>query len=127
MEKEIIHCKKAPQPIGAYSLVVKRGDTLYSSGQIALDSTGTELVASDVRGQSRKIMENIALILADCQSSFDKIMKVTIYLRDMADFKEVNEVYSSYFQGDYPARSTVEVSGLPKNALVEIDFIAYCS
>ncbi len=125
--KQVIQCDKAPQAIGSYSQLVKAENMIYSSGQIALDPETGKLVGSLVREQSQRVMKNIAILLQECQLNFSDVVKVTIYLKNMADFKSVNDVYQSYFCGNYPARSTVEVSALPKGALVEIDFIACCS
>lgn len=126
MEKEVVRSKKAPQAIGAYSQVIKLDKMLYSSGQIALDASTNTLVEGEIEAQTKKVMDNIAHLLEESHSSFGHVVKMTLYLTNMNDFKEVNGVYQSYFSESYPARSTLEVARLPMNALIEIDFIAYC-
>ena len=127
MEKEIIGCNQTAKAIGAYSQLVKIGNMLYSSGQIALDPSSGKLVGDDIDAQTNRVMKSIGLMLAQAGSDFSKLIKVTVYLRNMNDFVKFNERYQSYFGKKYPARSTVELSNLPKQALLEIDFIAYCS
>ncbi len=127
MKKKIIQSDQAPAPIGPYSQAVIAGNMLYVSGQIALHPVTGELVMSNLEAETRQVMENIRAILAQASVSFDAIVKSSIFLSDMAHFTRVNEVYSSFFTGNYPARETVQVAGLPKNVNVEISVIAFLS
>jgi len=125
MKKKIIQSDQAPSPIGPYSQAVIAGNMLYVSGQIALHPVSGELVMSNLEAETRQVMENIRAILAQASVSFDAIVKSSIFLSDMAHFTRVNEVYASFFTGNYPARETVQVAGLPKNVNVEISVIAF--
>ena len=125
MKKKIIQSDQAPAPIGPYSQAVIAGNTMYVSGQIALHPVSGELVMSNLEAETRQVMENIRAILAQASVSFDAIVKSSIFLSDMAHFTRVNEVYSSFFTGNYPARETVQVAGLPKNVNVEISVIVF--
>jgi 2-iminobutanoate/2-iminopropanoate deaminase len=127
MKKKIIQSDQAPAPIGPYSQAVIAGNMLYVSGQIALHPVTGELVMSNLEAETRQVMENIRAILAQASISFDAIVKSSIFLSDMAHFTRVNEVYSSFFTGNYPARETIQVAGLPKNVNVEISVIAFLS
>jgi 2-iminobutanoate/2-iminopropanoate deaminase len=127
MKKKIIQSDQAPSPIGPYSQAVIAGNMLYVSGQIALHPVTGELVMSNLEAETRQVMENIRAILAQASVSFDAIVKSSIFLSDMAHFTRVNEVYASFFTGNYPARETVQVAGLPKNVNVEISVIAFLS
>ena len=127
MKKKIIQSDQAPAPIGPYSQAVLAGNMLYVSGQIALHPVSGELVMSNLETETRQVMENIRAILAQASVSFDAIVKSSIFLSDMAHFTRVNEVYASFFTGNYPARETVQVAGLPKNVNVEISVIAFLS
>jgi 2-iminobutanoate/2-iminopropanoate deaminase len=122
--KRIVATEKAPKAIGPYSQAVKAGGFLFLSGQIPLDPETGELVAGDIRVQTARVMENIGAVLAEAGRGFDSIVKTTIFLTDLANFAAVNEVYGSRFAADSPARSTVEVKGLPRGALVEIEVVA---
>lgn len=122
--KDVVYSENAPKPIGPYSQAVQVGNMLFCSGQVALDAQTGQVAASDVEGQTRKVMENIAAVLQAGGSAFDQVVKTTIFLKSMGDFPKVNEIYGSYFKADPPARSTVEVSRLPKDVLVEIEVIA---
>lgn len=124
MEKQIINTTKAPAPIGPYSQSVKAGNTLYVSGQIALDPVSGELIKSGIVDETHQVMKNLAAILAEAGMDFSRIVKTTIFLTDMKTFPQVNEVYGSYFSSNFPARETVEVAGLPKGVNVEISVIA---
>ena len=120
-----VHSDSAPKAIGPYSQAISAGGMLFCSGQIPLDpKTGEMVGASDVRAQARQVMENLKAVLAAGGASFANVVKTTIYLKDLADFGAVNEVYGGYFQAAPPARATVQVAGLPRGALVEIDAIA---
>lgn len=125
MTKEIISSDKAPKAIGPYSQAVKYGDVIYCSGQIALDHKTQQMVGVTATEQTDRIMKNLNEVLKAAGSDLSKALKCTIYLKDLDDFAGVNEIYGSFFKKDPPARATVEVSRLPKNALVEIDCIAH--
>lgn len=119
--RETIFTKNAPAPIGPYSQGVRAGNTWYFSGQIAIDPSTGQMVEGGVETQARQVMENIKALLTEAGLDFNKVVKSTIFLKNMDDFPKVNEIYGSYFNKDaYPARETVEVSRLPKDALVEI-------
>lgn len=123
--RETIFTKNAPAPIGPYSQGVRFGNTYYFSGQIALDpQTGAFVSETDVKLQTQQVMKNIQAMLTESGLSFDNVVKTSIFLKSMNDFPLVNEEYAKYFKdGIYPARETVEVSRLPKDALVEISVI----
>lgn len=122
--KKIINTVNAPAPIGPYSQAVMNGDMLFISGQIALIPGTVNLSDADVAAETTQVMKNLAAILTEAGMDFNHVLKTTIFLSDMALFTQVNEVYGSYFTGDYPARETVAVKGLPKNVNVEISMIA---
>jgi 2-iminobutanoate/2-iminopropanoate deaminase len=122
--KKIIRTSNAPAPIGPYNQAVQAGNLLFVSGQIALDSATGNLVTGDIKSEATLVMQNISAILAEAGASFDNIVKTTIFLMDMGQFAQVNEVYGAYFTADAPARETVQVSGLPKGVNVEISVIA---
>ncbi len=122
--KKIITIKNAPAPVGPYSQAIKHGDTLYSSGQIAIDPLTNELVLNSIDEETHQVMKNIAAILEAAQMNWNHVIKCSIFLSDMNNFEIINSVYSSYFEQSYPARETVEVACLPKNVNVEISFIA---
>ena len=124
MSKKIILTEKAPQPIGPYSQAVQAGGFLFCSGQIPLDPHSGLVAAQDIEGQTRQVMENVKAVLQAGGSDFSSVVKTTIFLKSMTDFPKVNEVYAGYFQSAPPARSTVEVSRLPKDVLVEIELVA---
>ena len=122
--KKIIRPAGAPAPVGPYSPAVWAGSTLFCSGQIAIDPTTNAPPSGDVEHQTRVAMTNVGALLAAAGLDFTHVVKATIYLVDMADFAAVNAVYALAFPSDPPARSTVAVAGLPKNARVEIEVIA---
>ncbi len=122
---KIILTNHAPAPIGPYSQAVKAGDFLFCSGQIPLDPKSQALIEGDVSAQAQRVMKNIGAVLEAGGASFSKVVKTTIYLKNMSDFPKVNEVYGAYFKANPPARSTVEVARLPKDVLVEIEVTAY--
>jgi 2-iminobutanoate/2-iminopropanoate deaminase len=126
MNREPIATEHAPRAIGPYSQAVEANGVLFCSGQIALDPAAGKLVGEgDVRAQTERVMKNLGAVLEAGGASFGSVVKTTIYLADMNDFAAVNEVYGSFFEGDSPpARATVQVSRLPKDALVEVDAIA---
>ncbi len=127
MLKEIIKTNNAPAPIGPYSQAVKAGNMLFVSGQIAINPETNQLVNSSISDETHQVMKNIAAVLTEAQLNFSHIVKTTIFLSDMDLFAAVNEVYGSYFSGDYPARETVAVKTLPRNVNVEISVIAAIS
>ena len=122
--KKIINTAKAPAPIGPYNQAILIGKTLYTSGQIAINPTSNELVLDNIEAETKQVMENLEKILHSAGVSFSDVAKSTIFLTNLDDFAEVNEVYGSFFQGDFPARETVQVVRLPRNARVEISMIA---
>ncbi|WP_298301609.1 RidA family protein [Hydrotalea sp.] len=124
MMKQIIKTEKAPAPIGPYNQAVKAGDTIYLSGQIAIHPESGQLVTDNITAETHQVMQNIKAILNASNITFEHVVKTTIFLSDMDLFTAVNEVYGSYFSGDYPARETIAVKGLPKNVHVEISIIA---
>lgn len=124
MEKKIIRTDKAPAPIGPYSQAVMAGNTLYISGQIALDPASGELMLANIPDETHMVMKNLQAILTEAGMDFSNVLKTTIFLSSMKDFAQVNEVYGSYFKENPPARETVEVSVLPKNVNVEISMVA---
>ncbi len=124
MKRKIIQTDKAPSPIGPYSQAVRAGKMLFVSGQIAIDPVTGIIIRDNIESETNQVMLNLAAILDEAGSSFDKIIKTTIFLSDMSLFTQVNEVYGKYFSKDYPARETVAVKGLPKDVNVEISVIA---
>ncbi|HEX9653831.1 MAG TPA: RidA family protein [bacterium] len=125
MNKRVIATKAAPQAIGPYSQAIQAGGFLFVSGQIAIDPATGNVEAGDIRSQTQQVMENIKAILEAGGSSLNAVVKTTIFLKSMADFSTVNEIYGSYFPEHRPARATVEVSSLPKGVAVEIDAVAW--
>lgn len=124
MTKQIINTLKAPAPIGPYNQAVKAGSLLFISGQIALVPGTDNLLLDNITDETHQVMKNLQAILTEAGINFGHIVKTNIYLSDMSLFAAVNEVYGQYFTGDYPARETVAVKGLPKNVNVEISMIA---
>lgn len=124
MEKKIINTKNAPPPIGPYNQAIEVNGTLYIAGQICIDSQTGDLKNKDLQQETHQVMYNIKAILQEAGMSFNNVVKTTIFLIDMNRFSEVNKVYGEYFDGDFPARETVQVSALPKFVNVEISMIA---
>lgn len=124
MSKQIIQTNQAPAPIGPYSQAVKTGDLLFISGQVCIDPSTGNLLNENIAAETVQTMKNLNAILTEAKLSFDHVVKTSIFLSDMNFFAEVNEIYSQYFNRDYPARETVAVKGLPKNVNVEISMIA---
>lgn len=123
--KKIIFTDKAPAPIGPYNQAVLFGNTLYTSGQIALDPITMELVGTDIESETKQVMENLKAVLEAADMTFENVVKTTIFIMDMNDFARINSVYGVYFnEKTAPARETVQVAGLPKNVNVEISMIA---
>jgi reactive intermediate/imine deaminase len=120
-----IHTKNAPSAIGAYSQAVKAGGFMYVSGQIPLAPESMEIVSEDFSLQVKQVLENLKAIIVDSGSKLSDVVKLNVYLKDLADFQSVNDAMSTVFDEPYPARAAVEVSRLPKDVLVEIDAIVY--
>lgn len=124
MKRNIIQTSNAPKPIGPYSQAVEMDNMIFVSGQIAIDPATGDLINSDIKAETKQVMSNLGAILDAAGTDLSRVVKTTIFLSDMNYFGAVNEVYGSYFKGDYPARETVQVAGLPRNANVEISVIA---
>ncbi len=124
MAKKIINTNNAPAPIGPYSQAVMTGNLLFMSGQIALKPGTGELATADIIEETHQVMQNIKAVLAEAGMDFSNVVKTTIFLSDMNLFGQVNEIYGKYFEGDFPARETLAVKGLPKNVNVEISMTA---
>jgi len=124
MAKEIINTSSAPAPIGPYNQAILAGDTLYISGQICIDPTTGNLKNRDIQDETHQVMQNLRNILNEAGMNFNNVVKTTIFITDMNQFSEINEVYGKYFDGNFPARETVQVSALPKFVNVEISMIA---
>ena len=124
MMKQRINTTKAPAPIGPYSQAIKKGDTLYISGQIAIIPESGEMNTGDITSETEQVMKNLNAILSEAGMSFDNVVKTTIFIKNMQQFAQINAVYGKYFSNVPPARETVEVSGLPKYVNVEISCIA---
>jgi 2-iminobutanoate/2-iminopropanoate deaminase len=122
--KEVISTEKAPKAIGPYSQAIKANGLIFSAGQIAFDPATGQIVEGDIARQTARVLENLKAIVEAAGSSIDKAVKATVFLKDMNDFGAMNEVYTRYFPTDPPARSTVEVTRLPRDVRVEIDLIA---
>jgi 2-iminobutanoate/2-iminopropanoate deaminase len=122
--RDVILTDKGPKPIGPYSQAIRTNGFLYVSGQVALDPKTGELTGTDVRQQTERVFENLKGILEAAGSSLHRVVKTTVFLKDMNDFAAMNEVYAKHFTQAPPARSTVQVARLPKDALVEIEVIA---
>lgn len=125
MEKIIIKTDKAPAPIGPYNQAIKAGNMLFVSGQIALDPSNGELLMENIEQETNQVMKNIGALLTEAGAGFEHIVKTTIFLSDMGLFAAVNKIYGEYFSGNFPARETVAVKGLPKNVNVEISVTAF--
>jgi 2-iminobutanoate/2-iminopropanoate deaminase len=124
MEKLIISTSKAPAALGPYSQAVKVGNLLYTSGQLPINAATGEFLNSDIKKATTQSLDNIKVVLEAAGTTLDKVVKTLVFLKDMNDFAEMNEVYSQYFTENPPARSCVQVAKLPKDALIEIEVIA---
>jgi 2-iminobutanoate/2-iminopropanoate deaminase len=124
MKREIVHTDKAPKAIGPYSQAIRTDSMIYTAGQLGLDPATGEFVAGGVEEQTRQSLTNLKNVLEAAGSSMEKVVKTTVFLKDMADFPKMNPVYGEFFAENPPARSTVAVAGLPKGGLVEIEVIA---
>ena len=124
MIRETVSTDKAPKAIGPYEQAIKVGEFVYTAGQIPIDPQTGNLIAGTIAEQTRQVLENLKAVLEAAGSSLDKVIKATVFLKNMADFAALNEVYGEYLGKAKPARSTVAVADLPRGALVEIDLIA---
>ena len=124
MEKQIISTSKAPAALGPYSQAVKVGNVLYTSGSLAINAATGEFINDDIKKATAQSLENLKFILEEAGTSLDKVVKTLVFLKDMNDFADMNEVYAQYFTTNPPARSYVQAAKLPKDALVEIEVIA---
>ncbi|TFB12041.1 RidA family protein [Candidatus Marinimicrobia bacterium MT.SAG.4] len=124
MTKQIVHTTDAPQPVGAYSQAVKTGNLLFVSGQIPIDPDNGELVQGTFKERARQVLNNIKNIVEAAGTDMNNVVKTTVFLTDLSNFAEVNEVYSEFFASDPPARAAVQVSKLPLGADIEIECIA---
>ena len=124
MEKHIISTINAPAAIGPYSQAVKVGNLLYTSGQLAINSATGEFINDDIKRATAQSLDNVSAILKEAGTTLDKVVKTLVFLKDMNDFADMNEVYAQYFNTNPPARSCVQAAKLPKDAIVEIEVIA---
>ena len=122
--KKVISTKNAPQAIGPYSQAILSNNTLYCSGQIAINATTGDLVIDNIANETNQVMRNILAVLKAANMDFNNVVKCSIFMKDMGDYSEINTVYSKYFQESPPAREAIQVSMLPKNVNVEISVIA---
>ena len=122
--KETIHTDTAPKALGPYSQAIKAGEFIFTAGQVGLDPQSGEIVAGGIEAETRQVLNNIKKILEAAGSSLDRVVKTTVYLRDIQDFAAMNGVYATFFPANPPARSTVQVAALPRGVAVEIDTIA---
>jgi 2-iminobutanoate/2-iminopropanoate deaminase len=125
--KRIVKTKAAPKPIGPYSVGVISGRWLFTAGQIGIDPQTGEVVEGGIESETRQALTNIKNILEAGRSTLAEVLKTTVFLRDMADFPQMNQIYAEFFDEDFPARSTVQAAGLPKGAAVEIEALAVIS
>lgn len=126
MEKEIIISKKTPAAIGPYSSALKIGNLVFVSGQLPIDPIVGEIVEGEIEAQAKRSLENLKAVLEPYSIGMENVVKTTIFLKDMNHFSRVNKIYSEYFIDQFPTRSCVEVSRLPKDADIEIEAIAFC-
>ena len=126
MKKEIIISEKVPAAIGPYSPALKIGNLVFASGQLPIDPVIGEIVKGEIEAQARRSLENLKAVLESYSIGMENVVKTTIFLKDMNNFSRVNKIYGEYFTDQFPARSCVEVSRLPKDADIEIEAIAFC-
>ncbi len=124
MERKVVYTEKAPKPVGPYSQAIIAGDFIFTAGQIPIDPKTNQIVQADIKEQTRQVLENLKAVLESAGATFDDVVKVTVYMKDLNEFSAMNEVYSEYFKNSPPARTTVEVSRLPRDVKIEIDLIA---
>ena len=127
MKKEIIISKKVPAAIGPYSPALKIGNLIFASGQLPIDPVVGEIVEGEIEVQAKRSLENLKAVLKSYSIGMENVVKTTIFLKDMNNFSRVNKIYGEYFTDQFPARSCVEVSRLPKDADIEIEAIAFCA
>jgi 2-iminobutanoate/2-iminopropanoate deaminase len=124
VSREVVTSKDAPQPLGPYSQAIKAGGFVFASGQIALDPATGKLIEGDIKAQTERVLKNLSAVLAAAGSSMDRVVRTTVFLKNISDFQAMNEAYGKFFTTVQPARTTVQAAGLPRDALVEIDVIA---
>ena len=124
LEKKVVISDKAPKAIGPYSVAIESGGFVFCAGQTGIDPATGDLVSPDLEAQTHQVLTNLKSVLEAAGTSLDKVVKTTVFLRDMADFPKMNAIYASYFSSNPPARSTIAVAGLPKGGVVEIEAIA---
>ncbi len=124
MDKKVIVSEKAPKAIGPYSVAIRTGNFVFTSGQLGLDPATGNLVPGGIEAETRQSLTNLRHVLADCGTGMEQVVKTIVFLRDMADFPKMNAVYAEFFPENPPARSTVQVAALPKNGAVEIEVTA---
>ena len=122
--KKVIHTDKAPKAVGPYSQAISTGNFLFTAGQVAIDPATGKLVEGGIREQTRQVMENLNAILTAARTDFSKVVKSTVFLQDIKNFADFNQIYAEYFPSEPPARSTFQVGALPLGAMVEIEMIA---
>lgn len=125
MSIQEINTNKAPGAIGPYSQAIKVGNMVYTSGQLPVDPATGEIISSNIKIQTEQVFKNLKAVLNEAGVDFSNVVKVTVFIKDMNDFAKINEVYSTYFNKPYPARSCVEVARLPKDVGVEVEAVAY--
>ena len=123
-KKEVVTAKDAPQAIGPYSAAIKAGGFVFAAGQLAIDPATGKIVDGDIKVQTERVLKNVSAVLAAAGSSMDRVVKTTVFLKNMADFTAMNEVYGQFFKNQPPARSTVQVVALPRDGLIEIEVVA---
>ena len=121
--RKVIHTEKAPKAVGPYSQAISTGNFLFTAGQVAIDPRTGKLVEGGIKEQTRQVMENLKAILAEAAADFSKVVKTTVFLQDIKNFADFNQVYGEYFPSEPPARSTFQVGALPLGAMVEIEMI----
>jgi 2-iminobutanoate/2-iminopropanoate deaminase len=124
MERQVIHTDHAPKAIGPYSQAIRVGEFIFCAGQTPLDPATMQLVEGDIETQTRRVLQNLSVVVEAAGSSMDRVVKTTVFLLDMNDFTRMNAVYAEFFPANPPARSTVQVARLPRDARVEIELIA---
>jgi 2-iminobutanoate/2-iminopropanoate deaminase len=125
LKKTIIKPSKSAPAVGPYNHAVRAGDLLFCAGQIPIDPATGNIVSGDIKAQTARVLENVKTILDDQHLTFANVVKSTVFLTNLADFAGMNEVYAKYFTADFPARSTIQVTALPKGAIVEIEVVAH--
>ena len=123
-EKKVVASKDAPQPIGPYSQAIKAGGFVFASGQIALNPATGKLIEGDIKAQTERVLKNLTAVLGAAGSSMDRVVRTTVFLKNISDFPAMNEVYGQFFKNEPPSRTTVGVAALPRDALLEIDVVA---